>query len=255
MKVEPVLVSADNYAYFVIDETSKEAAVVDPLNFSKVRGAAQELGVSIIACITTHHHPDHSGGNKDFAAAFPDAPIYGGSDKVLAANKIVGDNDSFTISKSLSVKCLATPCHTRDSICYYVTDSSNPSQPGAVFTGDTLFQGGCGRFFEGNGAEMHAALTKLGRLPNETVVYNGHEYTTGNVAFARSVDPENAAIKKLHEMSQQNQATCGLTTIEDEKEFNVFMRLDSDAVKKATGESEPTAVMDKLREMKNSFRA
>lgn len=78
---------------------------------------------------------------------------------------------------------------------------------------------------------MHAALSYLGRLPNETVVYNGHEYTAGSVAFGKSVDPSNAGIARLGKLAEENQVTAGLSTIGDEKEWNVFMRLDSAAVK------------------------
>ncbi|EGN96058.1 hypothetical protein SERLA73DRAFT_185570 [Serpula lacrymans var. lacrymans S7.3] len=254
MKVVPVPVRDDNYAYLLVDEHTNKAAAVDPYDVPKVQKAADALGVKVIAGITTHHHFDHSGGNEKFASAYPGVPIYGGSQKVPALTELVKDKDEFTIGDSIHVRCLATPCHTQDSICYYVTDTSNKSQPGGVFTGDTLFQGGCGRFFEGVGSEMHAALSYLGTLPNETVVYNGHEYTGGSVAFAKSVDPDNEAIARLVTLAKENKSTTGLTTIGDEKEWNVFMRLGSDAVKKATGASSESAIMDALRELKNNFR-
>lgn len=124
---------------------------------------------------------------------------------------------------------------------------------------------------------MHAALSYLGTLPEETIVYNGHEYTGGNVAFGKSVDPTNPGITRLANLTQENKITAGLSTIGDEKEWNIFMRLDSEAVKygvvlysgqrlytganlrfslfrKATGATGESAIMDKLREMKNSFR-
>ena len=128
-------------------------------------------------------------------------------------------------------RCLATPCHTQDSICYYVTDSSLPGAPPVVFTGDTLFTGGCGRFFEGDGAQMHAALTYLGTLPDSTLVYSGHEYTAGNLSFAKSIDPDNEALSRLQELVDSNKITQGFGTIGDEKGWNVFMRLSSDAVR------------------------
>ena len=78
---------------------------------------------------------------------------------------------------------------------------------------------------------MHKALSYLATLPNETVVYNGHEYTAGNLAFARSVEPENAALKRLAQIVEENKIVTGLTTIADEKEWNPFMRLQSVAVK------------------------
>jgi glyoxylase-like metal-dependent hydrolase (beta-lactamase superfamily II) len=129
-------------------------------------------------------------------------------------------------------RCLATPCHTRDSICYYVTDTSSSSDAGVVFTGDTLFIGGCGVFFEGTGAEMHAAFELMrSTLPDNTVTYVGHEYTAGNLRFARSVDPENAGLARLAAIVDAHPVTVGRTTIGDEKEWNVFWRLTSDPVR------------------------
>ncbi|KAH9039057.1 Metallo-hydrolase/oxidoreductase [Lactarius hengduanensis] len=259
MRVIPVPVRKDNYAYLLVDDTVNEAAAVDPYTPSKVKAAAEQLGVKVVAGITTHHHDDHSGGNEEFAKLFPGVPIYGGSHKSPALTHLVGDNDRFTVGKALDVKCLATPCHTRDSICYYVTDTSSSSDGArAVFTGDTLFIGGCGVFFEGIGAEMHAAFELLrAALPDDTVTYVGHEYTAGNLRFARSVDPENAGLARLAAMVDAHPVTVGRTTIGDEKEWNVFWRLTSDAVRVAT-KTEPdtplSEIMDKLRTLKNNFK-
>jgi len=63
MKVVPVPVRHDNYAYLLVDEPSNKAAAVDPFDVARVASAAERLGVSIVAAITTHHHLDHSGGN------------------------------------------------------------------------------------------------------------------------------------------------------------------------------------------------
>jgi len=185
--------------------------------------------------------------------------MYGGSHKSPALTHLVGDNDRFTVGKALDVKCLATPCHTRDSICYYVTDTSSSSGgASAVFTGDTLFIGGCGMFFEGIGAEMHAAFELLrAALPDDTVTYVGHEYTAGNLRFARSVDPGNAALTRLAAIVDAHPVTVGRTTIGDEKEWNVFWRLTSDPVRVATKTdpaTSPSEIMDKLRILKNDFK-
>lgn len=172
--------------------------------------------------------------------------MYGGSDSIPARSISVKDGDEFQIGDNIAVKCLATPCHTQDSICFFVSDTLDPSQKG-VFTGDTLFQAGCGRFFEGDGKQMNKALKYLQTLPTDTIVYNGHEYTKGSVAFALSVctlssasqstflnrqqiDPDNEALQNLHTLAKENEITTGRTTIGDEKKYNPFMRLTSDVI-------------------------
>jgi hydroxyacylglutathione hydrolase len=241
-----------------VDDKAGKAAAVDPFDVGKVKAAAEKLGVEITSAITTHHHFDHSGGNNDFASSYPGLPIYGGSEKVEALSKLVKDKDEFTIGDNIHVRCLATPCHTQDSICYYVTDKSDPSShPGGVFTGDTLFIAGCGRFFEGTGDEMDKALSYLTTLPDKTIVYNGHEYTKGSLAFGLSVDPDNKALHRLKDITEKNKITTGLTTIKDEKEWNVFIRLDEEVTRKAAkvdNSASRTNVIDALRTMKNNFR-
>ncbi|KAM6500665.1 Beta-lactamase-like protein [Amanita muscaria] len=255
MKVVPVPVRQDNYSYLLIDTATKKAAAVDSFDLPKLHDVALQLGVDIVANLTTHHHFDHSGGNK--ALKYPSVPIYGGSDKIPALTNLVKDKDEFTVGDNLQIKCLATSCHTQDSICYYFIDRADPSFPGGVLTGDTLFIGGCGRFFEGTGEEMVRALNYLGALPEQTVVYSGHEYTASNAAFAKSVEPNNPAVAKLEALAKENKITTGLSTIGDEKEWNVFMRTSSEAVRKATGVTQTapdSQVLDALRELKNNFR-
>jgi hydroxyacylglutathione hydrolase len=131
---------------------------------------------------------------------------------------------------------------------------------------DTLFLGGCGRFFEGTADEMRSALTYLSTLPDSTIVYNGHEYTAGSAKFGHIVDPDNSEIQRLVKLAKEKggdlgkggEGTTGQTTIGDEKKWNVFMRLRSESVEKATGVVEEgrdgdVKRMQKLREMKNSM--
>ncbi|KAL0070636.1 Cytoplasmic glyoxalase II [Marasmius tenuissimus] len=257
MKIVPVPVRDDNYAYLLVDEPSKKAAAVDPWDVSKVKAAADNLGVQLVAGITTHHHHDHSGGNEKFVQTFPGVPIYGGSDQIPALTNLVKDKDEFKVGDNIHVKCLATPCHTQDSICFHVTDSTNNNHPGGVFTGDTLFIGGCGRFFEGTALEMLNALNYLATLPSSTVVLNGHEYTKGNLGFAKSIEPESPGVKRFEELVKNNDITTGLTTIGDEKEWNVFMRLSNSTVRsnaKVSSGASDGDVMSALRELKNNFR-
>lgn len=117
--------------------------------------------------------------------------VYGGDDRIGALTDKVKQDDVIRLG-NLTIRCLFTPCHTTGHICYYL-ESANADK--AVFTGDTLFLGGCGRFFEGTAEQMHSALIgKLSLLGNDTQVYCGHEYTLQNLAFGQHVEPNNADI-------------------------------------------------------------
>src|SRR5690606_1644782 len=124
----------------------------------------------------------------------------------------------------IEITALHTPCHTQDSICYYAVDKNTSEK--AVFTGDTLFIAGCGRFFEGTPAEMHKALnTTLAALPDETKVYPGHEYTKSNIKFGKSVY-DGIWEQKCEQLAKEEEITAGKSTIGDEKKWNVFMKVD-----------------------------
>ncbi|KAK8858538.1 hydroxyacylglutathione hydrolase [Kwoniella newhampshirensis] len=251
MKVIPYQARSDNWMYLVIDETSNQAAVVDPYDAPKISKAVKDNGVEVTTLLTTHHHDDHSGGNTKFLSLHSGLRAYGGSKQAPGTNTIVKEGDTFKIGQDIDVKCLHTPCHTQDSICFFLEDKK-ANQRG-VFTGDTLFLAGCGRFFEGTPEEMHTALTHLGKLPDDTLVFNGHEYTRGSAKFGLTVEPDNEALKGLLKKAESDSCTTGKSTIGDEKSWNVFMRLGTQEAKKATGESDPVKVMKKLRDLKNAM--
>lgn len=174
-------------------------------------------------------------------------PVIGGKDSD-AVTQTPAHGSGFSFG-SIAVKALHTPCHTQDSICWFMQDGDQK----VVFTGDTLFHGGCGRFFEGSAEEMDTALNKtLGSLPDDTKVYPGHEYTKANAKFGESVS-KSKGVAELVKVARENEQTTGRWTIADEKKHNVFMMLGDAEIQKATGQTEPVKVMEKLREMKNNF--
>lgn len=201
--------------------------------------------------INTHHHWDHSGGNSKILSSLPSkVPVIGGKD-CQAVSETPADRSKFSIGKNIEVTALYTPCHTQDSICWFVEDKSKNER--AVFTGDTLFIGGCGKFFEGSPEEMHKALNQtLASLPDDTKVFPGHEYTKSNVKFLIKVAPSDAAVQRLQKLAEDNKETQGLSTIGEEKKHNLFMRVDTDEMRQATGKTDPVDVMGALREMKNN---
>lgn len=183
----------------LIDDKSKEAAIVDPVDPDAVLAAVAKFNVNLTTVLTTHHHWDHAGGNvnlvKKFSKLHPDVKlaVYGGDDRIGALTHKVGQDDTLSIG-DLRITCLFTPCHTTGHICYFV---EAPLDKRCVFTGDTLFLAGCGRFFEGTAAQMYSALIeKLSVLPDDSLVFCGHEYSLQNLAFAQQVEPNNIKVQK-----------------------------------------------------------
>ncbi len=136
----------------------------------------------------------------------------------------------------------------------------DPEEPSALFTGDTLFVGGCGRFFEGSGEDMYKALFKtLAPLPNDTRVYCGHEYTVSNLRFALRVDPGNKALKNKLTWAETQRKAKRFTvpsTLGEERSYNPFMRVHLDAIKLGLGlplSTSPIDTMNDLRSLKDSF--
>jgi len=228
--------------------------IVDPANPPEVLPVLQQHvssgGIRLKGIINTHHHYDHAGGNEKLLKASPNAPVIGG-EKCAHKTTTPAHKETFKIGTGIAVTALHTPCHTQDSICYYL--ESGPDQR-VVFTGDTLFIAGCGRFFEGTAEEMHHALnTVLAALPDDTKLYPGHEYTKTNIAFGQSV-LDSIPVQKLVKFCEENDRTEGKFTIGDEKNHNVFMKVECPLIQQATGEVDPVRCMQKLRDMKNSFK-
>lgn len=249
---------SDNFAYLVVDETTRECAVVDCAEAGKVIAAARGLGLRIVAVLTTHWHADHSGGNQDIAAKLEGIKVYGASaenGRIPALTNPVADGDTIRIG-ALEARVIGIPAHTNGHVAYHFP------QLEAVFTGDTMFIGGCGRVFEGSAATMVASLKRLAALPDSTRVYCGHEYTEKNLRFALTLEPNNAALKARHAASVKARAEGKWTvpsTIGGEKQINPFLRTDSAELRASLKKIEPSlandpvAIFAKARELKDKF--
>ncbi|KAJ8253933.1 hypothetical protein COCON_G00205450 [Conger conger] len=257
MKIELLPALTDNYMYLLIDEDTREAAIVDPVEPAKVLDAVKKHRVKLTTVLTTHHHWDHAGGNDKLVKLGPPGlKVYGGDDRVGALTQKISHYSTFKVG-SLNVKCLFTPCHTTGHICYFVTKDKS-SEPPAVFTGDTLFIGGCGKFFEGTADEMYRALIEvLGRLPPETRVYCGHEYTINNLKFARHVEPNNDAVRKKLAWAKEtydNGEPTIPSTVGEEFTYNPFMRVREKSVQDHARKTDPIDTMRSIRKEKDNFR-
>ncbi len=259
MRIVPIPCLKDNYAYLVVCETTNTAAIVDPSEVEPVLEAVARERVTLTAIWNTHHHWDHTGGNKGLLAAHPQLAVIGhSSDKgrVPGQTEFVEDGDTVELGSEVSARIIFNPGHTSGAISFYLAAHK------AVFTGDTLFLSGCGRMFEGTPPQMQGSLRRLRDLPEDTKVYCGHEYTAANLRFAAAVEPDNAAIAaRAAEVAatRERGAPTVPGTIADERATNPFLRTDEAAViaavraKDAAVGATEADIFGALRGWKDSF--
>ncbi|KAI8910828.1 hydroxyacylglutathione hydrolase [Gorgonomyces haynaldii] len=243
MKITPIPLFKDNYCYLLQDLVSQESALVDP-----ALSSAFDPNSNVSALLVTHHHADHAGQVHVIAEQEPQLKVYAADDRVKGIRNKVQDRVPFHLG-TLKITPIFTPCHTAGSVSYFVEDTQDGR---AVFTGDTLFSSGCGRFFEGNGHEMYQSLSILASLPKDTLVFCGHEYTLSNLRFAKHIEPENPDIQKKLEWAEQTDYTMP-STIESELLTNPFVRVSNPELQKLLGNSDPVSLISLLREQKNNF--
>lgn len=254
-KVQVLPALSDNFMYLLINNDTKEAAIVDPVTPDVVMDAVRKENIKLTTILTTHHHWDHAGGNQELINnANNKLTVIGGDDRIDGLTVMIDKHGVDFHLGSLNIKCLLTPCHTTGHVCYYV----NEGQESVVFTGDTLFLGGCGRFFEGNATQMYEALIKiLSQLPDSTAVFCGHEYAIQNLKFGLHIEPSNENILSLLkdiENKRKTKEPSVPSTIGLEKLINPFMRVEKEPVQNITKTiGNPIETMHILREMKNKF--
>jgi hydroxyacylglutathione hydrolase len=257
MQVIPVAQLTDNYAYLVIDESTRKAAVVDCAEADPVLRTSRQAGVELLALLPTHHHWDHIGGHEDLLRQLK-LEVYGyqgQGHRIPGCTREVKDGDTIAIG-DLTARIIFIPAHTAGHVAYYFERHQ------AVFTGDTLFAGGCGRLFEGDAAMMLRSLSKLMALPDETRVYFGHEYTEKNLRFALTLEPHNESLRQKYawavEQRRNDQPTVP-TTIGSEKATNPFLRWNSSELRATLRQQFPELPLDdvsvfaKTRALKDAF--
>ncbi len=257
MEIVTIPCLQDNFAYLLICQKTGEAAIVDPSEADPVKKEINYQNVKLTTILNTHHHWDHVGGNKELKSDFPDLKIYGHSSdrgRIPEQTEFLEDGDHVMFGEQ-SGSFLYNPGHTLGAITYLFGE--------AAFTGDTLFAAGCGRVFEGTPEQMHYSLNKcIGKLPDHTQLYFGHEYTENNLLFALSVESGNTEInKKLAYVKglRSSGKFSTPTTIAEEKKTNPFLRCTSDEIKRAVKSRDPEndltekEVFRTLRELKDVF--
>ena len=238
MNIEIIKCLTDNYSYLVID-SNKNALVVDPSEAKPIIEIIESKKLNLKFILNTHHHFDHVGGNNDLKNKYS-AKILGyknDKDRIPGIDIFLTDNEIWE-SGEFKAKIIFIPGHTSGHIAFHFYENK------FLFSGDTLFSLGCGRIFEGTYEEMYESLKKLKKLPENTKVYCGHEYTLNNSLFCIEYDSKNIKLKnKIFEIEKKvkKKEPTVPTTIKDELACNIFLRAKS------------IEEFSKLRDLKDNF--
>jgi len=243
--MEPIITIpalGDNYIYIYCYHQDN-AFVVDPTSATAVLKVLEKHGLNLTHVLATHRHFDHTAGMEDLK-------------KKTGCEITRSEKTGMLEIANVNVQVITTPGHTQDSVCYYVQPFQDNS--GILFTGDTLFIGGCGRPIECDASTMWHSLQKIAALPDDTLIYPGHNYTEENYEFALTIDPNSDVVKKclqeIKERQKQGKPTVP-STIALEKSTNVFLRADTSEIKLTLDMPNATSVevFSELRRRKNIF--
>lgn len=245
----------DNLMY-LIQYNGNDSFVVDPGDASSVLRILKKQGLSLKTILLTHHHWDHVAGAAELKRKTGCEVIAGHGGRSRDVDKVVEDGQILAMGNA-KIQVLATPGHTRTSVCYHM-QPSNDDPGGLLWTGDTLFVGGCGRLFECDPQTMWESLLKLASLSDDTLVYCGHDYTLENYEFALSIEPDNQAVRQhLDEVRQTRRRgeRTAPSSMSQEKATNPFLRADTPELRAALGMAGALAVevFAELRRRKDVF--
>lgn len=240
----------DNFGVLIHDSATGETASIDAPEAGPIRKALADKGWKLTHILVTHHHADHTQGIAPLKAE-TGCTVVGPSEggKVQGLDKTVGGGDRFKLAGH-DIEVLDTPGHTAGHITYFVPGSK------VAFVGDTLFAVGCGRIIEGNAQMMWESLSRLAKLPGDTMIYCGHEYTQSNIKFALTIEPDNESLKaraaEVDKLLAAGKATCP-SRLDQELAINPFLRPHVPAIRKRLGmESAPDwQVFGEIRDRKN----
>jgi len=242
----------DNYCYIL--KLGGATIAIDPGEAEPVLAFVREQGDNLDLILNTHRHQDHCQGNLALKQA-TGAKVMGCDARIAGIDQVLSPGETIP-APAEKLQVLSTPGHTLKDCCYYLPPEGE--YPGALFSGDTLFSGGCGRVFEGTIEQLFQSLQILAALPPETLLYCGHEYTLDNYRFAEHIEPNSVTVRnKRHQVERlrkKGEPTLPVS-LDEELETNPFLRPQDPALRQAlhmedAGELE---VFTELRKRKNRF--
>lgn len=175
LSIQAVPVLRDNYSWLIWREG--RVIIIDPGEAAPIKKLLEATPhfQAVEAILITHHHHDHVGGVEELMQIYP-MRLYGPENIVPKAEFLLHGMEILSLL-SYKIHVFPTPGHAIGHLSYYFEEIP------ALFSGDVLFSGGCGRLLEGTAEELFHSLRLYDALPQETLLCAGHEYTEANLKF------------------------------------------------------------------------
>lgn len=244
----------DNFGAILRDNATGQVAAIDAPEFAAVDAALKKAGWKLNTLLITHHHADHIEGNLQLKEAYGCEIIGPEKEKatIPGIDKTLKGGTSFTWAGH-KVDVWDCPGHTKGHISFHFPDDK------VIFAADTLFSVGCGRVIEGTMAEMCHSVSQFLKLPADTQLYCGHEYTVANCVFALSIDANNKDLQARKAQAEAVVKAGGASlpiSMGEEFKTNPYLRLKDAAIRKTLGmeKASDLEVFTEIRTRKNNFK-
>ena len=199
----------DNFSYLIYGE--RQALVIDGGAWQEILAFLKSNSLNLTIVTNTHRHYDHTSGNDELLR----------STKAQFLDVAEFSDDSEIPINGEKIFVLRTPGHTADSICFYTGS--------ALISGDTLFNGTIGNCFTGDLKSFYLSIKRLMTLPDETIIYAGHDYVRDSLAFAGHLEPDN---KDIDNFRNSYDSGYVYSTMADERRINPYLRFNEEPIMK-----------------------
>ena len=244
-----------NYTYLV-ETSGGEFYCIDPWDAQQV--VHRLRGSKLIGIINTHEHGDHTRGNRELVSRYNCSVFahYNAKGKIDEVDCFLHKGEKIVLGEGAYLEVMDTPGHTFAHLSLLLVEGDHPK---AVFTGDTLFNAGVGNCHNGGDPEVlyETIIHQFRGLPDEVLLYPGHEYLGNNLGFTLDRWPGNEKAKKLLEMWRKVdfREEKMVNNMKMEREINTFLRLDSQEIVDNLGGDTSTSkqVFLRLRELRDRW--
>lgn len=243
-----------NFNYIAVCEKTHDALIIDPCDSGVIVAHLKAHNLTPKAIVNTHEHHDHISGNEALKKAY-NIPIYAPDTALISADVIIKQGDRIQLGETIDFKVIETPGHTMCHISLLSADDLH------LICADTLFNAGVGHCYDGDMDALYQSVhEKLIQLDNQTLIYPGHDYLETNLKFTLNYEPENSKAKALlNEIKEQSPQNRCITTLAQEKDINLFLRVDKPPIQTSIQDAIGRPITDAkacfiaLRQLRNNW--